>query len=578
MSGISAAVSQIPIRRLIIPAQAILMIVLVAVLAMGPELAVGLTITDNYRLNLTWPQQFVELFRDRNLYPRWLPHSWGGMGSPAFYFYPPLFFWVASIVDVLTAGAFGSERLVPLASLVLLIASGLSMRAWLRAHGGERPAIAGAIAYMVGPFHLYHLYGTGALAEASAYASVPLVMLALARLGEGRTRFLPVLAISYALLLFSHLPAALLVSLFLIGPYVAFTAAGTARPARFLTMALAGGLLGIALAAVFVVPALALLNRVSPSALSGSFYRPENWFFWHVRAGIMTGRMLLIIPISIAALLFAAGTMLAARRNSSRKEPMFWAVLTMFLVMLIAGAIPIVWELPGLMLVQFPWRALLLCEFTTVTLIVVGAPSVRNPFILAGIAALAFAYVALGMMTAHTVGRTWRAQQLAAAEIRASYSDAPEYLPAGSRIHMGVGPDDIRVFLPNLPLATATSPQARLSVSEAPDGGITVVVISPTPTRVNLRRFYFPHWRLHDGSGRLVPIIADPHDKVVSFLAPAGRSSFQLAVGTAPYEMLGRIVSLIALIALGGIALRVRRQPKSSAPTPANPLGAWARA
>src|SRR3954452_12453815 len=125
------------------------------------------------------------------------------------------------------------------------------MRAWLRVHA-DRRAIAGAVAYMVAPFHLYHLYGSGALAEASAYASVPLVLLALARLGEGRTRVLPVLAISYAALLFSPLPTTLLVPLFLVALYVALVAAGAERPIRFLTLALAGGLLGIALAAVFV--------------------------------------------------------------------------------------------------------------------------------------------------------------------------------------------------------------------------------------------------------------------------------------------------------------------------------------
>ena len=43
--------------------RAVLVIGLVATLAMAPELATGLTVTDNFRFNLSWPEQFAELFR-----------------------------------------------------------------------------------------------------------------------------------------------------------------------------------------------------------------------------------------------------------------------------------------------------------------------------------------------------------------------------------------------------------------------------------------------------------------------------------------------------------------------------------
>src|SRR6058998_2720110 len=99
------------------------LIVLVAIVAMTPELVLGLTMSDSFRYNLLWPEQFGTLFRDGHLYPRWLPHAWGGLGNPTFYFYPPLFFWLAAAVDALTLGALPSERFTPLATLVLLAAS-----------------------------------------------------------------------------------------------------------------------------------------------------------------------------------------------------------------------------------------------------------------------------------------------------------------------------------------------------------------------------------------------------------------------------------------------------------------------
>lgn len=530
-----------------------LIIAFVAVLAMTPELVTGLTATDNFRFNLTWTEQFVGLFRAGNVYPRWLPQSWSGFGAPVFYFYPPMFYWVTSLVDTVTGGTLESERLVPLASLLLLVASGLSMRAWLSTCSDDRRSLLGAVAYMLAPYHLYHYYGTGALAEATAYVSAPLVMLALVQLRRGKSGFLPVLAIAYAALIFSHLPTALLLTLFLIAPYVLITASRAPRPARFVTLALAGGLVGIALSAVFLLPALTLLSRVSPAALSAEFYRPENWFFWHIHAGIMSGRMLLIIPISVAAFLFALASIATNRTETSRSEPLFWAILTLFLVGLVAGLFPFAWKLPGLALVQFPWRALLVVEFTTVTLLVVHAPRLRHPLMLSAMAVLGFAYLVLALIAAHMIGRTWEGQQRGASEIRTDYIDAAEYLPAGTRIDLGSGPGEARIVLPQMPLAWASNPQTRIRAVELPDGGMMIAVRSDVPTEVRLRRFYFPHWQLSDAEGHAIPTVSDPAIRVVSFHAPAGASAFRLIPGTAPLEVVGRILSMMALIVLASI-------------------------
>jgi len=81
-----------------------LLILLAALLLMAPELTIGMTVTDNYRFNLLWPEQFGDLLRNGSPYPRWLPHAWKGLGTPAFYFYPPVFFWVTGAVDALTGG------------------------------------------------------------------------------------------------------------------------------------------------------------------------------------------------------------------------------------------------------------------------------------------------------------------------------------------------------------------------------------------------------------------------------------------------------------------------------------------
>jgi hypothetical protein len=523
---------------------------LVAALAMAPELAIGLTVSDSYRFYILWPDQFGDVFRSGHWYPRWLPLSWGGLGSPNFYFYPPLFFWVTSAFDTITAGALPPERFVPFGSLTLLALSGVTMRSWLSVEVRQDRAFLGGIAYMLAPYHLYDIYARGALAEASAYAFVPVVMLALARIGEGRARYLPLLSVGYAALLLTHLPTALLVTVFLIPPYAALVAARSPRPGQFLCGAIGAGVVGIALAAIYLVPALTLLPYVSPGALSGSFYRPENWFFWHLQPGPMAARMLLIVPVTLAASLFAIGTIRSARARAHNRLPWFWSIMTLVLAIVIAGLIPPVWGLPGLRLVQFPWRALLLVEFTGITMLAIQPPNPRSPAAVGGSLLAAFAYCVLLLMSGHTIERTWSGQKQTAAQIRSRYLDAPEYLPAGTKIVQGQGPDDVTFELPNLPVASATTKDATIKASNAVDGAMVLTVESPVATTVSLHRFYFPHWRLHDASGQTFPIKPDPRQKVVTFRAPAGRSAFRLDLGMAPHGVIARIVSLAGALAL----------------------------
>jgi hypothetical protein len=242
-------------------------------------------------------------------------------------------------------------------------------------------------------------------------------------------------------------------------------------------------------------------------------------------------------------------------------------VITLVLAILIAGLVPPVWNLPGLKLVQFPWRALLLVEFAAVTMLAIAPPRLRSFEGLGGALLAVFAYSVLLLMIGHTVSRTWAGQRETAAQIRLRYLDAPEYLPAGTRIVQGSGPDDVSFDLPKVPLASSTDAGAAIRASDLSNGGMIVRVASPQPTVISLHRFYFPNWQLRDGGGRIVPVERDPTQKIVTFRAPAGRSIFRLEPGTAPYEVPARIISLIAILACAAMAWVKRNERLTASPS-----------
>jgi uncharacterized membrane protein len=139
-----------------------LVLALAAALLLAPSLVLGTLISHSSPQNLTWADQFAEQFRAGILYPRWMSGSFDGLGSPTFYFYPPLPFWIDALVSVLTVNVLSVSYRLAVTSVLILWASGLTMRAWLlRTTGNRTAALLGALAYMAAPYHLLDHYRRG---------------------------------------------------------------------------------------------------------------------------------------------------------------------------------------------------------------------------------------------------------------------------------------------------------------------------------------------------------------------------------------------------------------------------------
>src|SRR5579864_9572208 len=154
----------------------------VAVLIWAPTLLIAHP-GDSFSYDLNWSRQFTHLFWRGELYPRWTGASFEGLGAPTFYFYPPLAFWVTALIGGAAGGWASAALQVKLAELFFIALSGWTMFLWLRPTAG-RLAIAGAILFMLAPYHLDDHYVRGAFAELSAIAMVPLALFGLASIAR----------------------------------------------------------------------------------------------------------------------------------------------------------------------------------------------------------------------------------------------------------------------------------------------------------------------------------------------------------------------------------------------------------
>ncbi len=242
-------------------------------------------------------------------------------------------------------------------------------------------------------------YQRAAFAEFLSFAWLPLIALAIE--AQPRRWATPLLAISFAGLVMTHLPVALLTSLGLILPMV------MARREHLRAYAVSGAL-GLGLSAIYLLPALTLQHHVSTAVMFSPSYQPANWAPWRPSAALW------VVPLALAPVALAFG------------RSRFWLGVTIFCAVMSLALIPFVWDLPPLNRVQFPWRLLVVAEFAAITAAALS-PRLSGVAIAMALALSAPAYSRVINVAANSLNQPFPAY------VERDLPDAPEYLPAGSR-------------------------------------------------------------------------------------------------------------------------------------------------
>jgi len=466
-----------------------------ALLLALPAEAGPVRLNDSFWIDLVWLEQFARELASGTLYPRWLPLSHDGLGSPVFYYYPPLGFYLAS--------AFALTGLSTYLALIgaffaATLLSGAGVYLWLKDQ--TRAPIVGALLFMIAPYQLFNFYQRGAIAEFLATALLPFVLWGLKQMIEGRPRGFGSTALAYGALIMSHLPLTFLGSLFLFGPYV--LARGHSSPATLLRIA--GALaMGVGLSAIYLMPALALEPYRSAGDLwTLPYLQPATWSVWSAHSwSDQTFRAVLLVGAALA--IPAAG--LAFRVRSP------WALWTLVCLVVGLGVIPLLWALPFLNWVQFPFRLLPVAELALVPAVMV-APKERVPWLIL--------WTTFLLMAGFIIAAKPDAPSFGDRVMRQYHPDVPENLPPGKRPYSW--PSEWALQL----ASTHRQPQFA--------GNTTVEPV-----------FYFPAWQVRCG-GKIVPTFPAPHTQLLSY---RGRGCARTLVWTAA-EKVGALISLLSLLLL----------------------------
>jgi hypothetical protein len=554
-------------------------------------------------IHLVWGRYFAEQFWSGDLYPRWLMDMNSGLGSPTFYFYGPVAFYVSSLFHAVVPATDLGWPAIGLSASAALAVSGFAAFFWLRDIVGRNGALAGALAYMVLPYHLeIDILDRFAFGECWGLAWLPLVLAGAHRCAMGDKRAVPLLAVAYALLVLSHLPSTLLFSAVPVLYAVFMPPRGQTKRAVTLVVAamFAGGMLG----AIYLLPALSTQHYASVRAQVSGYFSYTQHFLFTSAPFDLPGKTQAFIDYAQAfrsavnrAARVTLGILLggylvtllivrAERNGSLRSVPEmakvdllrfagFWLAIAVAAAFMMSPASVAIWRaLPMLQQVQFPWRIniVLVCAAAATTatacaLLIAHAGELRDsdgrrhasPVMLAVV--LAAGVVALLALQLVSAVRTL-------SELHAAGRNVPPQILVID--YEGARPNTLRRDLftqevmqrlgDSLPRVSVASGSGAAEVVGWHPRRIVLDVDAKTDMQLVVKQLYYPGWTARSRTdGVVFPVVPADPVALVSLQVPPGKREIVVSLDASTAERAGEVVSAVALIAVVLVAWRNRK-------------------
>lgn len=548
---------------------------------------------NSYKYNLPWFDAFYSAFWQGDLYPRFSPGLWYGMGALDFYFYAPLPFWIASTLGAATCPGCEPGTVFALGGAWIVILSGIAFFAFARRFFVPHWAGFGAIVYALLPYHYFaDWFDRQAVGELTAYIFIPLIALGTTKLIETRKGGI-LFALSIAGLAFSHLPSTLIVG-HLIAAIILWSISQQdtwrdrfERLARFAVW----GLLGIALSAIYWIPALGLLGTVSPEMLGNDYNDPTLSLLLDGRPEITPENSVSIKADLALIVAVAVISGLIMKQQKATRALWLWIIgPSLFALFLMTAFSYPIWKFWILNKIQFPWRTLIVGELSlALGSVVVARYLVKNWSSAQRLRAQLFAAISVLLLAmAYLVQAPRTLQTLEDSAARAGTFEpvgTPEYVPprmlelALTRFRAAVNDtysseERFYLFFDEMARSADTARAAFQSdapgatLTAQPHNRLTLQATLPEAGEIRLPLAAWPYWRAEMPDGGIVELGADEALGMATITLPAGPSEARIFTATTPPEKLGSLLSTLALTLLvGGLVLSaLRRSSRSEKP------------
>ncbi len=537
------------------------LIPLVALFAVLPILLRGPSCGHDFDFHLlSWLEAAVQL--GHGGFPHWAFTPAYNAGEPRFLFYPPISWILGGLLGLVLPW-----QLVPAAfTWIALTASGLTFFSLARRYTAPPAALLGATLYVANPYMLFTAYERTAFAELLAAAFLPLLVAAAL---ERHPRILSI-ALPLALLWLTNAPAAVLSTYAL-----AFLAAArlllrsSPEPRRLALSLTAGTLLGLGLAAFYILPAAYERRFVAIDMAVGPGMQAADHFLFHRMLGhtpddLFHNHVVRTASEVALTLLFGIACTLpfARRRDTDHPQPdplLLLSALALTVAFLLTPASALVWTyLPQFRFLQFPWRlsALLGLIFALFAALVLNRYTRWTP---ARTLALTLLFVGLLIPAAWVPFHQFCDDEDAVAP-RVALFHSPlgteptdEYTPADADPE-ALQPHDPPFWLlpnPTQPGQENEPAPPNSSPGQAPTH-LQLTLAQPELLVLNRRKY--PAWHLRLNGSEVPPHTPERNDGLLTLALPAGIDTVDLVWKTMPDQQAGWALSGFAILSTLGLA------------------------
>lgn len=517
-----------------------------------------------------WSTEFATALKDGSLYPRWFPEANRGEGSPLPTYYPPVPFYISAAFNVFIGNMLTS---ISLSCWLALAISGLAMYSLSRLSLSRPLSLIAATFYMLLPYRILDLYLGSAISEFWSFAWVPLIFYFIYRVSERDGWFaIGGLALSYALLLQTHVPSAFLTSLTL-----PIFAVSLTRDYKRLFRVATGLMLGAGLSAIFVVPVLferkyihigrVLLRRdyrnyflfEKLGAAFKTILVPSEDIDYSLQTDLAAFGLLFLLIIA-AALIWKKW-----RAGGKKRLNKLWfasLVITAFTLLMTARLTTLLYKkVPGLVFLLFPFRWLLVCSVGAAFLTAAAVSLVTNDAGRRKLYTVALAVVVIFNLTVSALAVARMPQDEENLERRRTRREAPEYHPIWWK---GSQNKDLKKNP-----AVVDEGDAVVQVIDAKGVKQSYAVTANSQSQLRLRPLYFPGWvaRVDD---KPVPIWPSEDGNIALTIDP-GEHRLTLSFEDTWPRRAGKLISaasVLCFLALMFIMRRTKRRLKIASKLP----------
>jgi hypothetical protein len=501
----------------------------------------GNDLPQHYRFIYT----FYDAVRSGDLYPSWPGETNLGFGDIGIRFYPPLAYYVVilfrSLIESWTTA-------LAAAICFWFFVGGLGTYLLARESFSEKAALAGAVVFMAMPYHVNQVYNAGLFAEFAGLAILPFCFLFVRRVVlSGKIADVAGLAVSFALLILTHLPIVIIGSIGLAVYALALlrrdnALGGILKLGSGLTAALAMS----AFYWVRMVSELGLVSHTLPQFTERKYDFHQNFLaaIFYVPMADYGETSLwftdLLFAITLAIFIPAVVVLYLARPRAERNSTLPLLVVlgaTVFLATPLS--LPLWNNLPLLGKIQFPWRFLGLIVLVGTLLVAASFDDLVTAF---GTKLRPIALIAAGLIIAGLVFTATQVIRPATFTSRSEFDNGFEYYRDDQSYECWWPVSAKQSALNDRERASAA--ERSIEVTRWTNGAREFQVGTGSGTSIRVATFYYPFWKATGAGTTLEVHPADDGSIMVD--VPPGQANVILTFVRPDYEIYSRYVSIAA--------------------------------